>query len=201
MRAMASRGAPKDGAAKSVDLPDDFTVLLRRMGSGDSRATTDLFTAVYGTLRVQARRAMRGQRRSHTLQPTALANEAFLKLVKQESAWEGRAHFLCVAAHAMRSILVDHARNKSRRKRKALGARVDIDESLAVFEDRSARIEDLVAALDRLAAHHRRASKVVEMRFFGGMKLQAVSEALGVPLRTIERDWCYARAWLHNELR
>lgn len=176
-------------------------MLLRRMGSGDARATTDLFALVYGTLRAQARSAMRGQPRSHTLQPTALANEAFLKLVSQEVAWEGRSHFLCVAARAMRSVLVDHARTKTRRKRKAVGRRIDLDEHVAAFEERSARLQDLEEALQRLARLDPRASRIVEMRFFGGMQFREIAQALDVPTRTIERDWAYARAWLHGELR
>jgi RNA polymerase sigma-70 factor (ECF subfamily) len=201
MASSSSETQVRPGCKSSDPLPEDFTVLLRRMGSGDAHATTDLFTLVYGTLRAQARSAMRGQPRSHTLQPTALANEVFLKLANQRVAWEGRSHFLCVAAQAMRSVLVDHAKGKGRRKRKAAGRRINLDEHVAAFESRSAHLLDLDEALQRLAQDDPRASQIVEMRFFGGMQFREIAEKLDVPQRTVERDWTYARTWLHAELR
>lgn len=165
-------------------------------------ARDDVFRAVYSMLRTEAKAAMRGQRASHTLQPTALANEAFLKLAQQASTqWTSRAHFLGVAARAMRSILVDHARTKSRAKRKATGTRVKLDATLAEFETRSFDLVVLDEALEKLAKTHERAARIVELRFFGGLRFEEIAEILGVPLRSIEREWQLARAWLHAELR
>ncbi len=173
------------------------------VGPGEERPAAvsgQLFTTLYDTLRAQARAAMRGQPRSHTLQPTALVNEVFIKLANQGAEWHSRAHFLSVAARAMRAILVDHARNKTRQKRKAAGRRVELDGLLVAFEERSLRLLELDAALGRLAELDDRAARIVELRFFGGLAGPDIAEVMGVPLRTVERDWMYARAWLHAEL-
>lgn len=186
--------------AAQLQLRNEVTLLLQRMGEGDEGAATDVFAAIYDALRAQARAAMRSQPRNHTLQPTALANEAFLKLVQQDVDWTSRAHFLGVAAKAMRSILVDHAKTKSRRKRKATGRQVQLDGLVIAFEDRSFELLALDEALVRLAARHERAARVVELRFFGGLEFREVAHLIGMPIRTIERDWVFARAWLHAEL-
>jgi RNA polymerase sigma factor (TIGR02999 family) len=180
--------------------PGDITRLLRRMGKGDRGASDEVFAAVYKILRAQARVAMRGQAKNHTLQPTALANEAFLKLAQQAVPWESRTHLLSVSAQAMRCILVDHARTKSRRKRKTSGQKIELDEVLVAFEDRSFDLIELDDALRRLTQLHARASRVVELRFFGGLKWREISNVIGAPIRTVERDWEFARAWLHAEM-
>jgi RNA polymerase sigma factor (TIGR02999 family) len=171
------------------------------MGEGDAAAAADLYRAVYSALRVEAQAAMRRQRRDHTLQPTALVNEAVIKLVQNNTNWESRTHFLAVAAVAMRNILVDYARTRNRRKRTAGGRRLDLEPHLVAFEDRAMDIRELDAALKRLAKDDPRATRVVELRFFGGMKPRAIAKELGVTARTVERDWAYARARLHRELR
>ena len=177
-----------------------LTRLLFRMGEGRDAAGDEVFTAVYDLLRAQARSAMRKQDRTHTLQPTDLANAAFLKLVKRKSDWNSRAHFLAMAAHAMRSILVDHARTKRRRKRKSTGRAVELDQLLVSFEDHAINVLAVDEAMRRLAVKHERASRVVELRFFGGLEFEDIAELMDVRVRTIERDWNFARAWLHAEL-
>jgi RNA polymerase sigma factor (TIGR02999 family) len=179
---------------------DDITLLLRRMRDGEGDASKRLFEAVYDALRWQARGAMRGRRNGNTLQPTALAHEAFLKLVDCEKDWESRAHFLGTAARIMRHILVDHARTRSRQKRTATGRRVDLDDVVVSFEDRALNLVGLDTALRRLAKKHSRAARVVELRFFGGLEWRDVAESVGEQLRTVERDWTYAKTWLQAEL-
>jgi RNA polymerase sigma factor (TIGR02999 family) len=154
---------------------------------------------VYRDLRRIAGRFMQGERRGHTLQATALANEAYLRLVNQREAnWHNRAHFFGVAAGLMRRILVDHARRVHARV--IGGHRVDLDETMVISEARSAELLALDEALTRLAALDPRQSRVVEMRFFAGLGEEEVAEALGVNVRTVKRDWQFAKAWLYGEM-
>jgi RNA polymerase sigma-70 factor (ECF subfamily) len=127
-------------------------------------------------------------------------NEVFLKLVRPGAAPEDRAHFLAVAASAMRCVLVDRVRTRLRLKRSAAGRRVELDDLVLSFEERSVGLIDLDEALHRLAADSPRAARIVDMRFFGGLDFPDIARILGVNLRTAERDWRYARAWLHAEL-
>jgi RNA polymerase sigma factor (TIGR02999 family) len=192
------------GAPSGPPGAGDITLLLRRMERGDSSAAAEVFTTLYDALRAQARATVRTQSRSrsrsHTLQPTELVNEVFLKLVRPGIAPEDRTHFLAVAASAMRCVLVDRVRTRLRQKRSPAGRRVELDDLVFSFEERSVHLIDLDEALQRFAEENPRAARIVEMRFFGGLDLPDIARILRVNVRTAERDWRYARAWLHAEL-
>ncbi|MCP3916467.1 MAG: sigma-70 family RNA polymerase sigma factor [bacterium] len=178
----------------------DTVSLLRRIDEGDADAAQELLPIVYGELRRLASRAMAKQGPGHTLQTTALLNEAWLRLVDRSGkSWENRDHFLAVAATAMRSVLVDHARRRGSGKR-AVGARVDLDDAVAAFEHRSTDLLALDVALDELAARDAQLARIVEMRFFGGLKHSELARVLDLPLRTVERRWKAARSWLFSRL-
>ena len=180
----------------------DVTALLRAWSEGDQAALDRLLPAVYAELHRQAERYMRAQPPGHTLQTTALVHEAYLRLVSREgAAWNGRAHFLGVAAKAMRSILVDHARARRRVKRGGGAEQV----TLAGIEDSSGRGRDLDVlelddALARLAALDPRKAALVELRYFGGLGIEEAAGSLGISSATAKREWRLARAWLQREL-
>jgi RNA polymerase sigma-70 factor, ECF subfamily len=178
----------------------DITTLLTEMQSGEKGAESRLLELVYHDLRRIARRCMRNERAGHTLQPTELVNEAYVRLVRSENnAWKDRAHFFAVAAQVMRRILVDYARARNSAKR-GYGNRVDLDKAeLSVTLD-AEQILSLDAALTRLAQWDARRSRVVEMRVFGGLTEAEIAQVLGVATRTVKRDWSLARAWLYGEL-
>lgn len=178
----------------------EITVLLRRAGVGDAAAEADLYRLVYDALREQAAQRIRGQRRGHTLQATALVHEVYLKVARLGEDWAGRGHFFGVAASAMRSILVDHARARAALKRGGAAFRVTLDPG-APGEDADA--ESVIAvhdALSRLESDHPDLARVVEMRYFGGLEFSEISAALAVPERTVYRRWERARVWLRREL-
>jgi RNA polymerase sigma factor (TIGR02999 family) len=180
----------------------DVTVLLRQVKAGDSDAVSRLLELVYPQLRRIARQRLRQERSGHTLQPTALVNEAYMQLAGQMGKdWQNRSHFYAVAAQSMRRVLVDYAREKKALKRAGDRQQVELDEALAIVSDRLDEILAIDEALQRLAAFDPRGSKVVEMRFFGGMTEEEAAEVLGVTPRTVKRDWNVAKAWLHGELR
>jgi RNA polymerase sigma factor (TIGR02999 family) len=184
-----------------MDRPGDVTTLLRLVKAGDSAAESQLLELVYPQLRTIARRYMRRERTGHTLQPTALVNEVYLQLIGQmEKEWQNRSHFYAVAAQSMRRILVDYARQRKAAKREGNRQRVELTDALAISADRLDEILAIDEALQRLAEFDPRRSKVVEMRFFGGMTEDEVAEVLGVGTRTVKRDWNVAKAWLHGEL-
>ena len=178
----------------------ETTLLLHSFGKGDKAAAEKLLPLVYDELHRRARMMMGGQRGSHTLQPTALIHEAFLRLVDQDDLQaESRLHFLRIAAKAMRHVLADHARSKGRLKRGGGQRPVTLDEGLV-----AARSEDVLVieeALGRLAQFDEQLGQIVELRFFGGLEHVEVAEALGVSLRTVERGWRVARAWLANAMK
>jgi RNA polymerase sigma-70 factor (ECF subfamily) len=151
---------------------------------------------VYDELHRRATAYLRRERRDHTLQPTALVNEAYLRLVDQRAAWQNRAHFLGVAAQMMRRVLVDHARRGKMAKRSGRWLRVTLDERLAEMPARNVELLDLDAAITRLSSFDPRKSQIAELRFFGGLSLEETSHVLGVSIATVERDWQAARAWL-----
>jgi RNA polymerase sigma-70 factor (ECF subfamily) len=185
-----------------MDEPGEVTRLLHEMKAGRAGAIEDLMPLVYDELRRIASRHMRREGEGHTLQPTALVNEAYLKLVDQtRTEWESRTHFLCVASAAMRRILIDHARGRLRKKRGAEFRRVDIDDVLERAAASDADLLDLHEALERLAALDERQARVVELRFFGGLSVDEVAAALDVSRRTVEGEWTHAKAWLGRELR
>jgi RNA polymerase sigma-70 factor (ECF subfamily) len=178
----------------------DVTRLLRQVRQGEEDATAKLIGAVYAELRQVAARAMRNERGGHTLQPTALVNEAFLRMAQGAGVdWRDRAHFFGVAAHVMREILVDYARKKGAAKRGG-GVRVTLDDSLAIAEDRLGEVVAIDEVLDRLAALDARQAKIVELRFFAGLSVEESAEALGISTPTVKREWASAKAWLHREL-
>jgi RNA polymerase sigma factor (TIGR02999 family) len=177
------------------------TQLLANVREGDRQALDRLVALVYDELRGLARRYLRSERRGHTLQTTALANEAYLRLAGREKIpWQDRAHFFAAAAREIRRILVDHARGKRRQKRGGGWQRVPLEGS-ALFERSSA--VDLIAldeALDELQRLSSRQAQIVELKFFGGLTMPEIAEVLDVSLRTVEGDWSMARSWLRQQL-
>jgi RNA polymerase sigma factor (TIGR02999 family) len=165
---------------------------------------SDLFPVIYGELRRVAGRYLKRERRNHTLQPTALVNEAWLRLQNEHGAeWRGRTHGLALAAQAMRRLLVDHGRHQKRQKRGGGAANLALDDLLEAGTNGSVPIEDLLtleAALARLEAVDARGAQVVVLRFFSGLSSPEIAEHLGVSLRTVENDWAHARAWLRRDL-
>ncbi|HZS04409.1 MAG TPA: sigma-70 family RNA polymerase sigma factor [Blastocatellia bacterium] len=175
--------------------------LLRRWSDGDSEALDRLMPLVYRELRRMARRYMGQQPSGHTLQTTALIHEAYLRLAgRGEKRWENRAHFFGVAAQAMRHILVDYARARNMAKRGGGATQVSLDEALTICGERGADLVALDDALTELARLDERQSKVVELRFFGGLTEEEIGEVLKVSSRTVRSDWKLARSWLLREL-
>lgn len=179
-----------------------ITRVLDRLRNGDRSAWDDLMPLVYRSLHDQAGQLMRRERPEHTLQPTALVNEAYLRLVSQDGVqWEDRLHFHNAAAQAMRRVLVDGARARLRQKRGGTWIRVPLEDRPE--PDRSPQIDvlDLDRALSKLAEEDARSVRVVELLHFGGMTVRETGEVLGISERTVKRDWQFARAWLRRELR
>jgi RNA polymerase sigma factor (TIGR02999 family) len=185
----------------SAPTQHEVTRLLQDWQGGDPTALERLTPLVYEELRRLAHNYMSRQRPGHTLQTTALVNEAFLRLVDQQGVeWQGRAHFIAVAARAMRHIVVDYARQKQSAKRGGAAHRVTLDEAALFSAGRAAEMVALDEALQELAELHPRRSRVVELRYFGGLNNREAAEVLGVSEATIERDWRFARAWLYREI-
>ena len=182
--------------------PTRVTGLLLKWGRGDESALERLIPLVHRELQQIAQRCMAGERAGHSLQATALVNEAYLRLIDtKDVAWHDRAHFLAVAARVMRRILVDHARARRAQKRGGPATRVTFDEALVVT---NAPREDFVAlddALEALATFDERKSRVVELRFFGGLSVEETASVLKVSAETVMRDWRLAKAWLQREMR
>jgi RNA polymerase sigma factor (TIGR02999 family) len=181
---------------------NDLTVLLQSLGKGDSRASGELLPLVYEELRRLAGARMQQEMAGHTLQPTALVHEAWLRMVgESERTWKNRAHFFAAAAECMRRILIESARRKSRLKRGSGQARLNIDDielAEATPDDKILMIDE---ALGRLEKDDPEKARVVVMKFFGGMTNQEIAEHLGVTERTVERHWAYARACLFKIIR
>jgi RNA polymerase sigma factor (TIGR02999 family) len=184
-------------------VPDhDVTALLQAWTAGDAGARDQLMAVVYRELRLRAAGQLRRERRGHSLQPTALVHEAYVRLVDQRRvAWQNRGQFFGVACQMMRRILVDHARAHRMAKRSGQWARVTLDEAARSTPPINVDVIDLDAALTRLTAFDARKSQLAELRFFGGFSLADAAETLGVSMATAERDWQAARAWLLKELR
>jgi RNA polymerase sigma-70 factor (ECF subfamily) len=181
--------------------PHEVTRLLVAWSSGDEAALEHLMPLVYDELRRLARRYMHSERPGHTLQTTALVNEAYLRLVHwRDVQWQNRAHFFAVSAQIMRRILVDFARSRDYAKRGGGAHQVSLDEAAIVPGGRGADLVALDEALNALAELDARQSRVVELRFFGGLSLEEIAEVLKVSVGTVRRDWSLARAWLHREL-
>lgn len=176
------------------------TALLTRWRGGDEAALAELLPLVYDELRRIAGAFMRSERPDHTIQATALVHEAFSRLVEMDVAWQDRAHFMSIAARAMRRILVDYARSRASAKRGGKERKVPLDEALQVSAGSEEVFVDLDAALSRLAEIDERKSRVVELRYFGGLTDAEIAEVIGVSVPTVERDLRQAKAWLYREL-
>lgn len=188
------------GGGMTDERSHEVTQLLQQLQQGDSRAADQLVPLVYAELHDLAAGYLRRERPDHTLQPTALVHEAYLKLVGQRTVtWQSRSHFLGIAAQAMRRILVDHAR----RRRTTLGpggALITLDDGMLVEQPASLDLIALDEALTRLAALDARQGRIVELRFFGGLGIEEVAEVLGIAPITVKREWRIARAWFRREL-
>ncbi|MBV9038989.1 MAG: sigma-70 family RNA polymerase sigma factor [Acidobacteriaceae bacterium] len=179
----------------------EITVLLRRVSQGEKAAESELFAALYDELRALAGWFIRRERPGHTLQPTALVNEVYLRMLScMEGNWADRAHFFRVAAKAMRRVLVDHARRNAAAKRSTVAA-PDLEQAFALAPDDLAVIVTVDTALRHLEKRDPRQAAIVEMRFFGGLTEEEISLLVGISLRTVKRDWSVAKAWLKAELR
>jgi RNA polymerase sigma factor (TIGR02999 family) len=185
-----------------TNSPQQITQLLVAWSDGDQAALNQLMPLVYGELRRMARRYMAGQSPGHTLQTTALIHEAYLKLVGQkEQRWQNRAHFFGVAAQAMRHILVDYARARHAAKRGGQAQAFSLDEAALVTKDQTAEMVALDDALNSLLEIAPRQSRVVELRYFGGLSVEETAEVIKVSAETVTRDWRMAKAWLLRELQ
>ncbi len=177
------------------------TQLLQQWSQGDDAAVVELTPLVYEELRRLAHHFMEGQRPNHTLQTTALVNEAYLRLADQTNPrWQNRAHFFAVAARAMRQIVVDYARSQQSQKRGGGLLRIELDEAAIVSPEQSKEIVDLHEALERLAILDFRKAQVVELKYFGGLNYDEMAEVLKISRITVRRDWEFAKLWLYTEL-
>lgn len=181
--------------------PGEVTHLLAQLRDDRRDAESKLIPLVYAELRRLAAHYLRGESPDHTLQPTALVHEAYLRLTKLHDVdWQGRSHFFAIAATVMRRILVDHARTQDAIKRIVFREAISLEEVLIVSPARSRDLIDLDDALERLAKIDVRKSKIVELRFYGGLSEEETGAALGISTRTVKRDWRVAKAWLYNEV-
>jgi RNA polymerase sigma factor (TIGR02999 family) len=179
----------------------EVTQLLVAWGNGDQAALEQLTPLIYSELHQMAHRHLGRERRGHTLQTTALVHEAYLRLIDQnEVRWQNRAHFFAIAAQMMRRILVDYARARNVAKRGGGARQVSLDEALEVSDERAADVIALDEALAALAELDPRKSRIIELRFFGGLSIEETAEVLGVSPGTVMRDWTFAKAWLQREI-
>jgi len=198
---LQSTAKTRNKSDMSDEIQHEVTQILHEWSDGDSNAPARLMPFVYDELRRQARNYLARERGSHTLQPTALVHEAYLRLVDQTRiSWQNRAHFYGMAANMMRRILVDHARAHATEKRGGAAVRLSIEDVQIPLEQRAADFVALDEALEELAKFDERKARIVEMRFFGGLTDEEIAEVLGVTTRTVWRDWKTARLWLFREL-
>jgi RNA polymerase sigma-70 factor (ECF subfamily) len=177
------------------------TQLLKAMRAGDARAAEDLLPLVYAELHRLARSYMRRERPDHTLQATALINEAYLRLVGEDVDWNSREHFIGLAAHVMRRVLVDYARTRNAEQRGGGLKRVEMQDDLAISAEQLDQVEELDEALKKLEKENPRQARVVELRYFGGLSVEQIGAMLQIAPRSVKRDWALARIWLFRELR
>ena len=183
------------------ELQHDVTEILHEWSGGDRDAPERLMPLVYDEMRRLARSFLARERDGHTFQPTALVNEAYLRLVDQTRVnWQNRAHFYGIASSMMRRVLIDHARAHATEKRGGVAVHLSIDDVQVPVEKRAASFLALDEALEKLAQIDQRKARIVEMRFFGGLSDEEIAEVLGVSSRTVLRDWKTARLWLYREL-
>ena len=181
--------------------PHEITELLEQWSGGNQAALDQLYPLVYAELRQLARSYMRREPKGHTLQTTALINEAYVRLVDQQSVrWQNRSHFFAISAQIMRRILVDHARRHLQAKRGGGAKRISLDEVMIVAKERSAEVLMLDEALSNLARLDPRRSQVVELRYFAGLNNSEIASVLKISENTVMRDWNLARAWLYQQL-
>ena len=181
---------------------EEVTLLLKQVAIGDQDAVSKLIPLVYEELHRVAENHLRRERRDHTLQPTALVHEAFLKLVAQRSAdWQGRAHFFAVASQLMRRILVDYARGRLSAKRGGRQVKLPLDKVFVLTPGHCDELLALDELLERLEKLDARQSRVVELRFFGGLTVEEAAQVLGVSPKTVKREWSMAKAWLFGEMK
>lgn len=178
----------------------NVTQLLAAWGEGDQNARDELIPLVYAELHRVAQNYLRRERRGHTLQSSALVHEAFLRLVDQRVAWRNRAHFFGIAAQMMRRILVDYARSRGNEKHGGDQLHLELDEALDAAAERDAELVALDDALNSLAEIDPQQSRIIELRYFGGLTIEETAEALDISDTTVEREWRLARAWLRREL-
>lgn len=184
------------------NIEEQVTGLLEQMSAGRANAAGELLPLVYEDLRRVAASLLMQEGRGHTLQPTALVHEAYMRLAGQRSAgWEGRVQFISVAAGVMRRVLVDHARGKKAVKRGGGAAQVSVVDAVEAFDRGEVDLVALDEALTALAALDERKARLIELRFFGGLEVEHAAKLLEIPLRTAERDWAFARAWLRERLK
>ncbi|HKE01718.1 MAG TPA: sigma-70 family RNA polymerase sigma factor [Planctomycetota bacterium] len=199
---MCPPGSSQPGGGRVAPVALEATRLLRRLDTASPSDAARLLELVYGELRQLAAGYLQRERTGHTLQPTALVHEAYLRLIDQSQVeWQGRNHFLGIAAQAMRRILVDHARARARVKRGGGRARFELDSAVGAAPDDELDLVAVDAALERLRDVSDRAARVVEMRFFAGLPAESAAESLGISLSTAEREWRFAKAWLARELK
>jgi RNA polymerase sigma factor (TIGR02999 family) len=180
--------------------PGGVSDLLRAWGQGDMRAREDLMPLVYRELRRRAGAYLRNERRNHTLQPTALVHEAYVRLVDQDVTWQNRAQFFGVAAQMMRRILVDHARRHHAAKRPGAGAKVTLDDRIGVAKPYECEILWLDQALRDLTGVDARQAEIVELRYFGGLSEDEVATLMSISRATVTREWQTARTWLYRRM-
>lgn len=181
--------------------PHEVTQLLQQWSQGDDSALAELTPLVYEELRRLAHHYMEGERAGHTLQTTALVNEAYLRLADQTNPnWQSRAHFFAVAARAMRRILVSYARSNRAQKRGGGGARIELNEAAIISPEQSNEIVDVHEALEKLGTLDSRKARVVELKYFGGLNHEEIAEVMKISAVTVRRDWVFAKAWLYKEL-
>jgi RNA polymerase sigma-70 factor (ECF subfamily) len=184
-----------------VTPPEDITQILQEVSGGNREAPARLMPLIYDELRRLADYYLRRERPDHTLQPTALVHEAYLKLIDQTRVdWQNRAHFFGVAAQLMRRILVDHARRHRASKRGGFQQKLTLDEAVDYSQTRDVDLVKLDDALTALAKFDARQSRIVELRFFGGLTIEETAEALGISPATVKVDWSMAKAWLRREI-
>lgn len=184
-----------------MSTPGEITLLLGRFSNGDRGAEGEVVRLIYGELRRLAAGYMRRERPDHTLQPTALINEAYIKLVGQKVSWKNRAHFLGVAAQQMRRVLVDHARKHGAGIRWGSGEKVVLRESLVMAVEQPETLMSIHEALEKLASEYPRQASVAELRFFGGYAEKEIADISGTSIETVKRDWQFAKTWLSRQLR
>ena len=182
-------------------MKTSVTELLKNSQAGERGALDELFPLVYGELRRLASAQLKSERENHTLQPTALVHEAYLRLIEQHSVdWQNRAHFFSIASEMMRRILVNYAVSRQAEKRGGIETKLALDEAISFASERDVNLIDLDAALSKLAELDERQARIVEMKFFGGLSAEEIAAVLEISDRTVKREWRSAKIWLYEQM-